>query len=159
MFYLVIIQRWIFCCNNEASMSVLWHYHGWVTHLYHREIKNFSRFSNFRIVPIFWNNMWGQCIVRNFLCFPSFQKLDNLNPKENREISTIFSNFYLRKTLLLCPENAKHLPKHTSLPALQGPNRTCCFKSSVFSQLCSRDLCDECSPVPQKLQLSLDPRR
>lgn len=44
--------------------------------------------------------MWGQCIVRNFLCFPSFQKLDNLNPKEDREKSAIFSNFYLRKTLL-----------------------------------------------------------
>lgn len=100
MFYLVIIQRRIFCYNNEISMSVLRQYHGWVTHLYHREIKNFSRFSNFWIVPIFWNNMWGQCIVRNFLCFPSFQKLDDLKPKENREKPTIFSNFYWRKTLL-----------------------------------------------------------
>lgn len=100
MFYLVSIQRLIFCYNNEGSMSVLWQYHRWVTHLYHREIKNFSRFSNFWIVPVFWNNMWGQRIVRNFLCFPSFQKLDNLNPKKDREKSTIFSIFYLRKTPL-----------------------------------------------------------
>lgn len=103
---MVTIQRWIFCCNNEASMSVHWPYHGWVTHLYHREIKNFSRFSNFWIVPIFWNNMWGQCIIRNFLCFPSFQKLDNLNPEENREKSIILATFiwekhYCKKTLTL----------------------------------------------------------
>lgn len=91
-----------------------------ITHLYHREIKNFSRFSNFWIVPIFWNNMWRQCIVRNFLCFPSFQKLDNLNPKENREISTIFSNFYLRKTLLQEDINTRWMDEHDLLSWLSS---------------------------------------
>lgn len=33
---------------------------------------------------------------------------------------------------------------------LQGPFRRCWFKSSAFSQLSCRDLCDESTPAPQK---------
>lgn len=50
------------------------------------------------MVSIFWNNMRGQCIVRDFLCFPSFQKLNNLNPKEKGKKWKIIT-FHLRKTV------------------------------------------------------------
>lgn len=50
------------------------------------------------MVSIFWNNMRGQRIVRDFLCFPSFQKLNNLNPKEKGKKWKIIT-FHLRKTV------------------------------------------------------------
>lgn len=52
------------------------------------------------MVSIFWNNMRGQGIVRDFLCFPSFQKLNNLNPKEKGEKWKIIITFHLRKTVM-----------------------------------------------------------
>lgn len=45
------------------------------------QVKNLSRFSNFRVVSILSNDVSSQGIVGNLLSFPCFQQLDYLQCK------------------------------------------------------------------------------